>query len=59
MLSRDEKGTLNLDFSNLKMLLGDMFVKCRNEYEIAWLKGRLSDCLECAAEEKLKEVEEK
>ena len=57
MVVRDDKDKLvfqNLDF---EIMLGDMFMKCRNVKEAQWLAERLQNEIESICDEKIDEIE--
>ena len=57
MVVRDDKDKLvfqNLDF---EIMLGDMFMKCRNVKEARWLAERLQNEVKIICNEKIDEIE--
>lgn len=51
MLIRNESGKLFLQSLDLEIFLADLFVKCKNEREVEWLKEQLQESVEVIAEE--------
>lgn len=44
MLSRNEKGELELNFFDLKIFLGELFAECRDKKEIDWMHKQITIC---------------
>lgn len=51
MLVRGLSGKLQLSTLDLKILIGDMFLKCENQEERDWLKEQLNEVVDSIHEE--------
>ena len=57
MVVRDDKDKLVFQSLDFKIMLGDMFMKCRNVREAQWLAEQLQGAVEVICEEKIDEIE--
>lgn len=51
MLNRNRNGTLALKHLDLEIFLGEMFLKCKSEEEIDWLKEEISATVDLISHE--------
>ena len=57
MLVRNNKGKLVFQSLDFEILMGDMFMKCKNVTEAQWLADQLQGAVEVICEEKIEEIE--
>lgn len=57
MVIRNDKDKLIFQSLDFEIMLGDMFMKCRNVREARWLANQLQCAVEVICEEKINEVE--
>ena len=58
MVIRNNKGKLVFQSLDFEIMLGDMFMKCKNVKEAQWLADQLQGAVEVICEEKIEEFEE-
>lgn len=51
MLNRNRNGTLALKHLDLEIFLGELFLKCKSEEEIDWLKEEISATVDLISHE--------
>ena len=51
MLNRNRNGTLALKHLDLEIFLGELFLKCKSEEEIDWLKEEINETVDVIADE--------
>lgn len=51
MLNRNRNGTLSLKHLDLEIFLGELFLKCKSEEEIDWLKEEISETVDLISHE--------
>lgn len=54
---RNDKDKLVFQSLDFEIMLGDMFMKCRNVREAQWLADQLQGAVEVICEEKIDEIE--
>lgn len=57
ILSRNEKGDLELNSLDLEIFLGELFMECNTQKEIDWLSEQLQDFIVCISEDREEELE--
>lgn len=58
MINRDYKGRMVFQSLDFRILIGDLFEKCKTVNEVEWLTEQLTSAIECASEERTEEIEE-
>jgi len=57
MITRNEINKLKLNSLDLQIFLDDLFLECKNEYEVEWLRSELIQHVDCASDERVENME--